>query len=163
MRSGSCRRFPGRFAPKISRFSSYRFILISVFFTIPIEIFKILFYLYFSQRNLCAPLLSPPSREAWIEIFKSLIEQQSIVCRLPHGRRGLKFGYSGRQFWIRCRLPHGRRGLKFCFSGADGGNRPRRLPHGRRGLKLDIDKTYELCKASPPSREAWIEINLPCL
>ncbi len=58
-----------------------------------------------------------------------------------------------------CRLPHGRRGLKFSFVDRLSLNHCR-LPHGRRGLKSKYENLYRKAFASPPSREAWIEIHL---
>ena len=57
-----------------------------------------------------------------------------------------------------CRLPHGRRGLKLEVTLHALGTNDGRLPHGRRGLKfLSI---YFLCLVlmSPSSRKAGIEI-----
>ena len=42
-----------------------------------------------------APYLSPPSRAAWIEITMMAWTDEDISGRRLHGRRGLKFAYSG--------------------------------------------------------------------
>ena len=34
---------------------------------------------------------SPPAREAWIEIYVEIPEYVPLTCRLPQGRRGLKW------------------------------------------------------------------------
>ena len=79
---------------------------------------------------------SPPAREAWIEIHLGLVVRQRDQGRLPRGRRGLKWEKSPRP-------------------SASGRSR---LPRGRRGLKYPAHAVPILLKASPPAREAWIEI-----
>ena len=80
--------------------------------------------------------MSPPAREAWIEIANDNKARHNAGRRLPRGRRGLKY---------RPLLP---------TSSA----RIRRLPRGRRGLKCTNDIYKIITDESPPAREAWIEI-----
>jgi len=80
-------------------------------------------------------LLSPPSREAWIET-------RTCMGYPALGRR---------------RLPHGGRGLKLSVRQDAEAAGKRRLPHGRRGLKLPPRRVWRYRLESPPSREAWIE------
>ena len=56
-----------------------------------------------------------------------------------------------------CRLPRGRRGLKYAGRQALR-PAPRRLPRGRRGLKCGSERHARKPSGSPPAREAWIEI-----
>ena len=70
-----------------------------------------------------------------------------MLCRSPHGERGLKLSYlinwQHKQF---CRSPHGERGLKYALAdqiAARGG----RSPHGERGLKLEVLKGH-ICQIS---------------
>ena len=45
-------------------------------------------------------VLSPSSREAWIEITPREEEQMKALCRLPHGRRGLKLSVTVRSNFV---------------------------------------------------------------
>ena len=58
------------------------------------------------------------------------------------------------------RLPPGRRGLKLFPVYKSQIDRDGRLPPGRRGLKSTSDKATINLGGSPPTREAWIEINI---
>ena len=98
-----------------------------------------------------------------MKFFFSFLDFKA-VCRLPYGRRGLKWDYTATtdtaptdgsspvwEAWIEitantsaccpqlCRLPYGRRGLKFisCLVIA---YKLCRLPYGRRGLKSRLKK-----------------------
>ena len=82
------------------------------------------------------PLLSPSTRKAWIEIDPFCQKVMPLLCRLPHGRRGLK----------------SIKPLSVVIFGE------RRLPHGRRGLKLCVFKVLLIISLSPSTRKAWIEI-----
>ena len=82
--------------------------------------------------------LSHPAWDAWIEILLPHQKHCCILCRIPHGMRGLKSLYISPcgiieqshpawDAWIeihffcysrnarRCRIPHGMRGLKFFY------------------------------------------------
>ena len=108
---------------------------------------------------------SPSSRKAGIEI-EEIEKIRRDICRLPHGRRGLKYWCVWRLCGLRRRLPHGRRGLKLCYeyfyvagiqspsSRKAGIEIPEgtgwkvgvqsRLPHGRRGLKFMLHLTWHI-------------------
>ena len=58
-----------------------------------------------------------------------------MLCRSPHGERGLKSNGGRRDPIEASRSPHGERGLKFELSGDSSTNRYGRSPHGERGLK----------------------------
>ena len=103
-------------------------------------------------------LWSLPARGAWIEIHSSGVKRRTIMCRSPHGERGLKYhsppaggpvsrSLPARGAWIEIggqrdtavfiagRSPHGERGLK-CWDGNKSNQHLYgRSPHGERGLK----------------------------
>ena len=80
---------------------------------------------------------SHPAWDAWIEIFFTPAISLSLLGRIPHGMRGLKYA---------CRKPLS--DISAC-----------RIPHGMRGLKfLSPDKPLEE-SASHPAWDAWIEID----
>ena len=125
---------------------------------------------------------SPSTRKAWIEIDRPLRSVGVIICRLPHGRRGLKLSLpemythhhrspSTRKAWIEifnARIicinctpsPSTRKAwiemlkVSVLNINKEGG----RLPHGRRGLKLRLHHMQEISPSSPSTRKAWIEI-----
>ncbi len=105
-----------------------------------------------------------------------------LLCRTPHGVRGLKYVHRlSADAHLGCRTPHGVRGLKSAIQqhtrphhashpsrGAwieiapderARGQVPRRTPHGVRGLKLDGVACGVVELLSHPSRGAWIEIS----
>ena len=59
--------------------------------------------------------LSPPSRAAWIEMTVSAGVHQQHSRRRLHGRRGLKFSSCRQRPFLGGRRLHGRRGLKSPF------------------------------------------------
>ena len=58
-------------------------------------------------------LSSLPARGAWIEMRLFLYAVDALICRSPHGERGLKLVKGVGNPFFPGRSPHGERGLKF--------------------------------------------------
>ena len=69
-----------------------------------------------------------------------------ILCRSPHGERGLKYIKKIEILLQKCRSPHGERGLKSII-GYGSISVCCRSPHGERGLKFTYN--YFLISALP--------------
>ena len=81
-----------------------------------------------------------------------------VICRSPHGERGLKLSHLLESICLTSsRSPHGERGLKSFVKFTELGNISR-SPHGERGLKYVQDDEGSIAIASLSSRRAWIEI-----
>ena len=81
-----------------------------------------------------------------------------MLCRSPHGERGLKSVAALLIAPPKCRSPHGERGLKY-FS--DNYNRLRRQSLPARGAWVEIYKMSDFVGqtiTSLPARGAWVEI-----
>ena len=82
-----------------------------------------------------------------------------VICRIPHGMRGLKFRVPKPVDYVGCsRIPHGMRGLKFRVPKPVDYVGCSRIPHGMRGLKFLILSICILLLSSHPAWDAWIEI-----
>ena len=88
-----------------------------------------------SHRASNKPMLSPPTREAWIEIFRFQYDFKGIYRRLPPGRRGLKFLWGS-------------------FRSSDWTSPPTR----EAWIEIGIAMRKSRLTGSPPTREAWIEM-----
>ena len=80
-------------------------------------------------------MLSLSSRRAWIEIHQRNNKNLLLICRSPHGERGLKSVFIHATAVV-----------------------PRRSPHGERGLKYQSYLFQIYLNMSLSSRRAWIEI-----
>ena len=105
---------------------------------------------------------SPPAREAWIEIAVYVTDNPRRLSRLPQGRRGLKFRISVITHKDISRLPQGRRGLKYLLQ-RDGISADRSPPAREAWIEIaGLSLSAPAQPASPPAREAWIEIIGDC-
>ena len=80
-----------------------------------------------------------------------------VLCRSPHGERGLKYIVIFSPTDLCGRSPHGERGLKSHPMPLRPGSRSR-SPHGERGLKYVPKGQLAIRGRSLSSRRAWIEI-----
>ena len=79
-----------------------------------------------------------------------------VLCRTPHGVRGLKPVMAADAARKKSRTPHGVRGLKPRKRMRARAHRGR-TPHGVRGLKQKLGLSQISAFASHPARGAWIE------
>ncbi len=99
------------------------------------------------------------SRRAWIEIENGTAKGRKLVCRSPHGERGLKCGLGEMPIAESMSLSSRRAWIEMFFADDADWVDLGRSPHGERGLKyVWHDVRSRTCK-SLSSRRAWIEIS----
>ena len=109
-----------------------------------------------SSRQSGCPV-SPSPRRAWIEMLSSMLLITSFMSPSPR-RAWIEIRGAGtRPLGLLCRPPHGGRGLK-CSEEAVCLAHERRPPHGGRGLKCQSPRKAIALSRSPSPRRAWIEI-----
>ena len=102
-------------------------------------------------------LCRSPHGERGLKLYHYIYQNKKLFGRSPHGERGLKFNATVAANPYIGRSPHGERGLK-SLEEYHHHIRLSRSPHGERGLKFVANLYYTSPNPSLSSRRAWIEM-----